>query len=203
MRVWQGTSLGECLMNNAEIVRHPNQIHARLESMQARSRVSRFAREARQPFAKGAIQPLDKGGIQDLAATRPGQQMLRSFQQPMCHRSSDLHNALFLRPLDNGANVQVWPDLQARSAWAGCGFDLLAKRAANTARICWPAIGQDQERAQPLGASANLLKQGIGQALVSVQAHRSSQPQSRRHHHAKPIHAAILRPLTRISSAFT
>ncbi|GHO82435.1 hypothetical protein KSZ_04410 [Dictyobacter formicarum] len=70
-----------------------------------------FARQAGQPLPKRRIQALNKGGIEHVASSRQPQQLFRLLQEPMSHPASNFDHAFFLRPLDDGANMQVWPDL--------------------------------------------------------------------------------------------
>jgi len=76
------------------------------------------------------------------------------------------------------------------------GFPLFHQlMESNPAWIRRPAVGQDQERAQAFRSAADVLEQRIGQSLVSADAHHSSQPESRRHHHRQPVLATwYIRP---------
>jgi len=56
------------MVRKTEIVGAPNQVHAHLQSLEATSGVTRFARQAGQSFSKGAIQPFDESGVEDDAA---------------------------------------------------------------------------------------------------------------------------------------
>ncbi len=157
----------QLMMRETEIVRASDQIHPRLKRSQATGRVTRFAGQARQSFAKGSIQALDKRRVEDAASLRLHQQFLRLRQQTMSHAPRDLDDPFFLRALDHRANVQLRPDLQARSSHPRSSLDLLAERSADTARIGAPAIGQHEQGAQARRASAHLGHQAVSQAAIT------------------------------------
>jgi hypothetical protein len=123
------------MMGKTEIVGASDQRHPRLKGSEATSSMTRFAGQAGQPFSKGAIQALDKGRVEDAPSLRLHQQFLRLCQQTRGHPAGDLHDPFFLRSLDHGANVQLRPDLQARSSNPGSLLDLLAERWADAARV--------------------------------------------------------------------
>ena len=101
---------------------------------------------------------------------------------------------------DDDANVQLRPDLQARSPAPSRRFDLLAKGAPDTVGVGGPAIGTHQQRADGLRTSSYLPQHPICQHPVSRRTHRPSQPQPRRHHHGQthprdqlaPLHADFI-----------
>lgn len=114
-------------MDDAEIIGAANQIHPRVQSLQARSGVSAFARQAGQSFAKGSVQSFNKGSTEDLTSARMPQQLLGSRQGALNHRAGNLHDALFLCALDDRPNVQVWPPLP--------GPDVILTFSRNARRI--------------------------------------------------------------------
>jgi len=125
----------ELMMGKTEIVAAPDQIHPRLQSEDPTGRMTRFARQARQPFSKGAIQTLDKSRVEDHPTPRTVKQLLRVSQQTVSHPTGNLHHPFFLRPLDHGTNRQLWPDLQARSPDSFCKLHLLTERPADAAWV--------------------------------------------------------------------
>ena len=64
------------LMGNTEIVGTANQVHARVQRVQARSGVPTFAGQACQSFAEGGIQAFDKRRIEHLSPTGKLEQLL-------------------------------------------------------------------------------------------------------------------------------
>src|SRR5512142_2015402 len=104
-----------------------------------------FASQTGEPLPEGAIQPLDKSCIEDTSPARELKQLFCLIQHPMSHPPRDLHHPFVLRALDHGANMQVWPNLQAGSSHSQRAFDLLAKGAADAARIGAPAVSQHEE----------------------------------------------------------
>ncbi len=170
---------GEFLMDEAKIVRAANEIHPRVQAVQAGCSVPTLAGQARQPFATGPVEAFDKRGIENLSSTRRRQQLLGPLHDPVSHSAGTLHDALLLGALDHRPNVPVWPHSQARSPRSRRELDLLAKRSSNAARIRAPAVCQHKEWAQALRGAADLAESCIGQPLVSAQAHRSGHPESR------------------------
>ncbi len=57
------------LMGNTEIVGAANQVHARVQSLQARGGVPTLAGQARQSLAEGSIQTFDKSRIEHVSPT--------------------------------------------------------------------------------------------------------------------------------------
>src|SRR5512135_2859908 len=176
----------QLMMRKTEIVGASDQIHPRLKRSEATSSMTRLAGQARQPFSKGSIQALDNRPVEDATSLRLHQQFLRLCQQTIGHPAGDRNSALVLRALDHGANVQLRPDLPARSSHSLRALHLLAERSANTARICAPPVGQHQQGAQAGGTAAPLLHQAVGQAAITRHLEHSTQPQARRHHHGQP-----------------
>ncbi len=177
--------LAQLMMWKTEIVTASDQIHAGLQCEQATSGMTGFARQAGQPFPERSIQALDKSGVQDAATMGEQQQCLRLGHQPVGHLTRDLDHPLFLGPLDHGANVQLWPDLQAGSSNSTGLLDLLAEGSADAARIRVPAVRQHQQRSQRCRASADLLKQAVSQAAITRKLDRPCHPQARRNHHGQ------------------
>ncbi len=99
------------MMRQTEIVGAANQIHARMQSLQARSCVPTFAGQACQSLTHGSIQAFDKSCIKHVSPTRELEQLLCLIEQAMNHLSGDLHDSFLLRSLDHCANVQVRPYL--------------------------------------------------------------------------------------------
>src|SRR6266567_2621809 len=104
------------MMRETEIVAASDQIHARLKSFEATGGMTRSARQARQPLPERCIQAFNKSRVEDYAPSRTLQQLLSLRQQTMSHPPRDLDDPFVLRSLDHGANVQLRPDLQARSS---------------------------------------------------------------------------------------
>jgi hypothetical protein len=125
----------QLMMRITEIVGASDQIHPRLKCSEATSSMTRFAGQARQSFSKGCIQALDKGCVEDRAPLRALQQLLCLYQHTMGHLSRDLDHSLVLGVLDDRPNVQLRPDLQARSPDSLCALDLLAERPADAPRV--------------------------------------------------------------------
>jgi hypothetical protein len=67
---------GEFLMRHTEIVRAANQVHARVQRLQARSGVPTFAGQACQLLTEGSIQTLNKSRIEHVSPTRELEQLL-------------------------------------------------------------------------------------------------------------------------------
>ena len=97
------------LMCTTEIVGAANQVHARVQSLQARSRVPTLAGQARQSRASGSIQAFNKSRIEYLPPTRELEQLLCLRKQTVSHLAGDLYHPLFLRSLDDGSNAEVRP----------------------------------------------------------------------------------------------
>ncbi len=57
------------VMRHTEIVGAANQVHARVQRVQARSRMPTFARQACQAFTEGCIQAFDERGIEHVPPT--------------------------------------------------------------------------------------------------------------------------------------
>jgi len=170
--------LTQLMMRKTEIVAASDQIHPHLQSEEPMSGMARLARQARQPFSKGGIQALDKSRIEDRAPLRALEQLLCLYPHPMGHLSCDLDDPLFLGMLDDRPNVQLRPDLQARSPDSFCLLDLLTERPADAARIGSPAVGQHEQRTQGRRASANLGHQAVSQAAITRGLDHACQPQA-------------------------
>jgi hypothetical protein len=175
----------QLMMDKTEIVGASDQIHARLKRCEPTSGMSGFARQAGQSLPKGSIQALDKSGVEDAATTREQEQFLGLLQTPMSHLAGNLDHPFFLRSLDDGANVQLWPDLQTGSPDSPGLLDLLAESSADTVGIRAPSVCQDKKGAQAGRTSANLLHQGIGQTAITRELDHPTQPQARRNHHGQ------------------
>jgi hypothetical protein len=173
----------QLMMGKTEVVRASNQIHAGLKRLQMTGSIARFAGQACHPFTEGAIQTLDKGSVENGPALRSVQQLLSLYDQPMSHAPRDLDDPFLLRPLDDGANMQVGPDLQARSSHTRRAFDLLSERTADTAWIGAPAVRQHEQRAPCVRTSANLSKQLISQTAITRLLDNTCDPQAGRNHH--------------------
>ncbi len=145
----------QLMMHHTEIVAASDQIHPRLKHLEATSSMTRCARQAGQSFAKGAIQPFDESGVEDHAATRAVKQILRLLHKAVGYLAGDLDHAFFLRSLDHGANVHVFPDLQARPSNPFGELDLLAERSQNTVGVSTPAVRQDEQGPPAGGTSAH------------------------------------------------
>ncbi len=176
----------QLMMHKTKVVAASDQIHASLKRSQTTSGMTRFARQAGQPFSKGAIQAFDKSRIEDRAPLRALEQRSCLLQHPMGHLSRDLDHPLFLGVLDDCPNVQLRPDLQARSPSSLGVLDLLTERSADAPRIGSPAVGQHQQRSQAGCAAANLGHQAVGQAAITRGLDHPCQPQARRNHHGQP-----------------
>ena len=61
-------SCAECLMETAKVVGAPNQVHARLKSLEPMSGMATLARQGGKPFSDGPIQPFDVGSVEHLPA---------------------------------------------------------------------------------------------------------------------------------------
>ena len=96
-------------MRHTEIVGAANQVHARVQSLQARSRVPTLAGQARQSLAEGSIQAFNKSRIEHASPVRELEQLLCVIKQAVSHLAGDLHDPLFLRSLDHCANAEVRP----------------------------------------------------------------------------------------------
>ena len=172
----------QLMMRETEIVGASDQIHASLKSFEGTRGMTRPAGQARQPLPERSIQAFNKRGVEDCTPSRTLQQLLGLRQQTMSHPSRDLDDPFFLRSLDHRANVQLWPDLQARSSNPRRSLDLLAECSTDAARIRAPTVGQHEEGAQGNRASANLGHQAIGQAAITRVLDHASQPQTGRNH---------------------
>jgi hypothetical protein len=86
-----------------------NQVHSRVQSLHARSRVPTLPCQARQSRASGSIQPFNKSRIEHVSPTSELEQLLCLIQQTVSHFAGDLHDPLFLRSLDHCPNVEVRP----------------------------------------------------------------------------------------------
>ncbi len=172
-------------MRETEIVAASDQIHARLKSFEATGGMTRSARQARQPLPERCIQAFNKSRVEDYAPSRTLQQLLSLRQQTMSHPPRDLDDPFVLRSLDHGANVQLRPDLQARSSNSRSSLDLLSERSAYAARIGTPAVCQHKEGAQGSRASANLGHQAVSQAAITRELNHPTQPQAGRNHHGQ------------------
>ncbi len=157
----------QLMMHKTEIVGASDQIHARLKRSETTSGMTGFARQAGQPFPKGAVQALDKSRVEGHPPSRAQEQLLCLLQETMGHSAHDLHHALFLASFDHRANVQLRPDLQARSSNSRRPLDLLTERSADAARICAPAVCYHQQRSQASSTPANLGQQAVGQAAIT------------------------------------
>ncbi len=104
----------------------------------------------------------------------------------MSHPPGDLDDSFFLGVLDDGANVQFRPDLQAGSSRSTRQFDLLAEGPANTVGVRIPAIGQDEQGSQADRTAANLLEQAVCQAAITRGLDHACDPQAGRNHHRQP-----------------
>jgi len=101
--------LTQFMMHKTEIVRAANQVHPGVQSLQARSRVPTPTCQASQSLPDGSIQTFNKSRIEHASPTREMEQLLCLIEQTMSHLAGDLHDPLFLRPLDDRPNVQVRP----------------------------------------------------------------------------------------------
>src|SRR5579859_2269169 len=155
------------MMGKAEVIGAADQIHACLKRSEATSSMTRFARQASQPFAKRSIEALDKSGIEGRASLRALEQPLCLLDHPISHVPRDLDDPFFLRALDHRSNVQLRPDLQARSSHSCGSLDLLAEREAYAAWIRAPAIGQHEKGLQGRCASTHLRHQAISQDAIT------------------------------------
>ncbi len=75
--------LREFLMDDTEIVGTANQVHACVQSMQARSGVPTLAGHARQSLSKRSIQAFNKGCIENLSPLRKLKQLLGLLKEPI------------------------------------------------------------------------------------------------------------------------
>jgi hypothetical protein len=125
----------QLMMHKTEVVAASNQIHARLKRSETMSGMTRFARQAGQPFSKGGIQAFDTSRIEGRASLRTLEQLFCLLQHPMGHLSRDLNQPFVLRVLDDRANVQLRPDLQARPPNSLGRLDLLTERPADAPRV--------------------------------------------------------------------
>jgi hypothetical protein len=98
------------------------------------------------------------------------------------YAARDLDDALFLAAFHDCANVQIWPNLQARSSNSLNPLDLLSECSTDAARISVPAVCYHQQRSQAGCASTNLRQQAVGQAAITRELDYPTQPQARRNH---------------------
>src|SRR5258708_14365651 len=99
------------LMGTIEIVRATNQIHPRVQRLDARSRVPTLACEARQPLTESPIQAFNKSRIEHVPSMRDLEQLLRLLKQALSHFADNLYDPLFLCSLDHCPDVQLRPHL--------------------------------------------------------------------------------------------
>ena len=59
-------SFAELVMETAKVVGAPNQVHPRLQGLEALSGRATRARSRRQPLSDGPLEPLDGGGVEPL-----------------------------------------------------------------------------------------------------------------------------------------
>jgi hypothetical protein len=97
------------LMGQTEIVRATNQVHSRVQSLYARSRVPTLPCQARQSLAEGSIQPFNKSRIEHVSPTRELEQLLCLIKHTVSHLAGDLHDPLVLRSLDHYPDGEVRP----------------------------------------------------------------------------------------------
>jgi hypothetical protein len=176
----------QLMMRETEIVGASDQIHAHLKSCEGTRGMTRSAGQARQPLSERSIQAFNKRGVEDRASSRTLQQLLGLRQQTLSHPPCDFDNPFFLRSLDHRANVQLRPDLQARSSNSLSPLDLLSEGSADAARIRAPTVCQHEEGTPGACASANLGHQAVGQAAITRVLDRAGQPQATRNHHRQP-----------------
>src|SRR5258706_251134 len=84
--------LTQFLMGHTEIVGAANQVHPRVQSLQARSRVPTLAGQACQSLAEGSIQPFNKSRVEHVSPTRELEQLLCLLKQTVSHLAGDLHH---------------------------------------------------------------------------------------------------------------
>jgi hypothetical protein len=96
-------------MGPTEIVGATDQVHPRVQRLEARSRMPALACQACQPFTHGSIQPFNKSRIEHAPPIGELEQLLCLIKQTVSHLASNLHHPLFLGSLDHGPNVQLWP----------------------------------------------------------------------------------------------
>lgn len=97
------------VMRHTEIGGAANQVPARVQPLQARSRVPTLAGQARQSLTEGCIQAFNKGGSEYASSARELEPLFCLLEQTVSHLARHLHDPLFLRALDHGPNVQVRP----------------------------------------------------------------------------------------------
>ncbi len=156
----------QLMMHKTAIVGASDQIHARLKSEDPMGGMTRSAGHARQSLPERGIQAFNESGVEDATPSRSLQQLLGLREQTMSHPPRDLDDPFVLRALDHRANVQLRPDLQARSSHSRSSLDLLAERSADAARVRAPAVRQHEQGTQASRASANLGQQAISQAAI-------------------------------------
>jgi hypothetical protein len=177
----------QLMMRETEIGGASDQIHARLKSEEPMSGMTRAARQAGQPLPERGIQAFNKSGVEDGAPSGSLQQLLGLREQPMSHAPRELDAPFVLRALDQRANVQLRPNLQAGPSYPRRSLDLLSEGSADAARIGARAVCQHQKRAQGSCASANLGHQAVSQAAITRVVDRPSQPQAGRTHHGRRV----------------
>lgn len=165
---------------------HPaDERHPGVETVHASSGMPTLAGHARQAFPKGAVEAFDQGRSENRSSMRRCQQRLGPLHDPMSHPAGPLHHTLARRPRDHRPHVEIWPHRHARFAWAWRARDLFAKRSSNAGRIRAAAIGQNEHGPEWLRTATKLLEERLGQPLLSAHLHRSSEPQTRGHHHGE------------------
>ncbi len=99
----------QLLMDKTEIVGAANQVHPRVQSLYARSRVPTLACQTRQSLTDSSIPTFNKSGIEHVSPTRELEQLLCLIKRAVSHLTDDLHDPLFLRSLDHRPDAEVRP----------------------------------------------------------------------------------------------
>jgi hypothetical protein len=83
------------LMGPTESVGAPNQVHARVQRLQARSGMPTLVGQARQSFTEGSIEPFKKSRIERAPPIRELEQLLCLMKHTVSHLAGHLHDPLF------------------------------------------------------------------------------------------------------------
>src|SRR5581483_121339 len=99
------------------------------------------------------------------------------------HFACDFHTALFLRRFDHRGKAQIGPRLQRTSSSTSLLFDFFPKCTNTPFWIRGKAIRADEKTLHELATDTSVLQETINERVISVLAHRSSQPEACRYIH--------------------
>ena len=131
----------QLMMRPTEIVGTADQPHARFESRKATTRVARATGQTGETLSHRPIEALNKRRIELDASRRESQEFLCPLNGALGHTSNDLDHPMFRCFLDDCANHDLWPFLQAAASAFACWFDFLAERPPDTVGVGRPPIG--------------------------------------------------------------